>query len=235
MRCRALQLGAAAIVMVAVSCVRPVERAAPEAATPSPPATTPVPITPAPEVDRGSLYDLAIGLEDHGARTIALDVHRGHVTLVSMFYSSCPAACPTLISDLKKVDAQLTPQERSAVRVLLVSMDRDKDSPASFRELADLHGLDLARWTLAEPTEEAGVRAVAAALNTKYRKLPDGNISHSSIVTVLRVDGGLDLAVEGLARDNSDIVARLRELLAPSATRGDRSEDEAPAPQALGG
>ena len=55
-----------------------------------------------------------------------------------------------------------------------------------------------------------------------YRKLPDGNISHSTIVTILRPDGGMDLAVEGLARANADIVARLRSLLAEEgvATKG---------------
>ena len=181
-----------------------------------------LPVRSAPATDRGSLYDLDIELEDHADREIKLDVDRGHVVLVSMFYSSCPAACPTLIADLKKIDAQLTEVERSEVRVLLVSMDREKDSPESFRKLAELHGLDLSRWTLAEPEDEADVRAIAAALNIKYRKLPDGNISHSTIVTILRPDGAMDLAVEGLARDNADVVARLRSLLAEEgvATKG---------------
>lgn len=184
------------------------------AATSTPSTTAPLAPIGAPVTDRGSLYDLDIELEDHADREIKLDVFRGHVTLVSMFYSSCPAACPTLISDLRRIDAELSDAEKRDVRVLLISMDRDKDSPASFRDLAEKHGIDLSRWTLAEPEHEADVRAVAAALNIKYRKLPDGNISHSTIVTILRRDGGLDLAVEGLARDNADIIARLRELVA---------------------
>ena len=207
------------VIMLALgSACAPTEPASTSAPMPLPPPPAPVvaPLAPigAPVTDRGSLYDLDIQLEDHADREIHLDVFRSHVTLVSMFYSSCPAACPTLISDLRRIDAALSDAEKRDVRVLLISMDRDKDSPASFRALAEKHGIDLSLWTLAEPEHEADVRAVAAALNIKYRKLPDGNISHSTIVTILRRDGGLDLAVEGLARDNADIIARLQALVA---------------------
>lgn len=48
--------------------------------------------------------------------------------------------------------------------------------------------LDASRWTLAR-TDAIGVRKIAALLGIQYRKLPDGNFNHSSVVTLLTPDG----------------------------------------------
>lgn len=48
--------------------------------------------------DATSLHDLPLP---------ALNPGRGHVTLVSMFYASCPAACPILIGELQQILAEL--------------------------------------------------------------------------------------------------------------------------------
>jgi protein SCO1/2 len=203
----------ASVVVLLLSAVACVDPAPPE--PPPLPAVTTTVAAARPSGDRGSLYDLPVTLTDPGGRDVRLVVHRGRPVLVSMFYSSCPAACPTLIADIRKIDARLSASERERVRVLLVSMDPAKDSPESFRKLAELHGLDLERWTLGL-ARESDVRMVAAALDIKYRFLPDGNISHSTVIAILRDDGGIDLQVEGLGRDNDDVVARLKELAGQS-------------------
>ena len=50
-----------------------------------------------------SLYDLALRLRTADDRTVGLDVARGHVVLVSMFYGTCPAACPVLVEEIDRV------------------------------------------------------------------------------------------------------------------------------------
>lgn len=203
-----------ALLLAATSACTGPPQASPPPETPAsapPAADTEARVEDPPDAAKGSLYDLPVTLTDQDGRGVKIDVHRGRPVVVSMFYASCPAACPTLIADLRKVDARLSPAERERVRILLISMDPAKDSPESFRTLAGLHGLDLSRWTLGL-ARESDVRMVAAALDIKYRLLPDGNISHSTVITILRDDGGIDLQVEGLGRDNGDIVARLKEL-----------------------
>jgi protein SCO1/2 len=114
----------------------------------------------------------------------ALEQQRGHTVLVSMFYGSCAAACPALIDDIARVLAE---NPASDARVLLVSFDPARDTPARLRELAREHHLD-SRWTLtAAPESEA--RALAAALGFRYQRLPDGNFAHSANVVALDRDG----------------------------------------------
>ncbi len=140
--------------------------------------TPPVPVTAAPDVE--SLYDLPLHLRDANDRAIGLDVGRGHTTLVSMFYGSCPTACPALIDNLTRVIGD-TPD----VRVVLVSFDPARDTPARLRELVRDHHLD-GRWTLASASEPEA-RELAALLGYKYRDLGNGSFFHN--IAVVAVDG----------------------------------------------
>jgi protein SCO1/2 len=128
-----------------------------------------------------------------------------------MFYASCPNACPMLIADIKRVDAQLDVATRNRTRVLLVSLDPQRDTPATMKDAALRQQVDLARWKLAraEPGRE---REIAAVLGIRYRPQADGEINHSSVLSVLTRSGVVDLRQEGLQLPPGPIVERLRAL-----------------------
>jgi hypothetical protein len=109
---------------------------------------------------------------------------RGHVVLVSMFYGSCPAACPALIDDIGRVLAEVPDSD---ARVLLVSFDAARDTPQHLAELAREHHLD-ARWTLVAAGED-DARALAGALGFRYRKLASGAFWHTTAVVALDREG----------------------------------------------
>ena len=148
-----------------------------------------------------SLYDLPLHLRDASGSTIHLDVARGHVVLVSMFYASCPAACPVLVEELRSMLAAIGDRD---VRVVLVSFDPARDTPERLRELATARHLD-ARWTLAA-ADDGDARLLSAALGIKYRKLADGSFSHTSAVVALDGDGRPIARMDRLG-DHSDLVA----------------------------
>ena len=52
-----------------------------------------------------SVYQLPVQLTDQANRVSGLDVFRGQPVLVSMFYASCPNACPTLIDHYLRLSA----------------------------------------------------------------------------------------------------------------------------------
>lgn len=143
-----------------------------------------------------SLYELQIPLRDAAGRTIALDVDRGHPTLVSMFYGSCAVACPALIDHLARLAAELPADARRDVRILLVSFDPGRDTPARLTELARAHHLD-ARWTLAA-ADDADARALAGVLGIKYRAIAGGEFFHTTVVVALDRDGRPLARMEGL-------------------------------------
>jgi protein SCO1/2 len=144
---------------------------------------------PAHAADRSaSLYQMHEKLLNQDGKAIDLDVYRGKPVLVTMFYGSCPATCPLIIDTLRAVERKLDEPQRQELRVLLVSLDAERDTPEALRQVADSRRVDTTRWTLAH-ADVAAVRRIAAALNIQYRQLPDGQFSHSTIISALDGEG----------------------------------------------
>lgn len=135
-----------------------------------------------------SIYHLEVALTDQEGRTRGLDVYRGSPVLVTMFYSGCQATCPLIVDTLRATERALTPQERARWRVLLISFDPERDTPAALRRVAGERRIDTSRWTLAHADAE-DVRDIAALLGVQYRKLPNGEFSHSTLIIALSAQG----------------------------------------------
>ena len=160
-----------------------------------------------------SIYQLQAGLEDQSGKAIGLNVYAGHPVLVSMFYADCPNACPLLIEAIRATEASLPANQREQLRVVLISLDSENDTPESLRALANQRHVDLKRWTLARGDESA-IRRIAAVLHIQYRKLPDGNFNHSSVITLLDKDGVIQKQTSLLAKADPEMVASIRVALA---------------------
>ena len=144
------------------------------------PATAPLP--------RDSVYQLQAQLTDQSGRRLTLASKRGSPQLVVMFYTSCKFICPTIIDTVLDVDRKLTPAEKPRLGVLLISLDAQRDDPAALKAVADKRGLDLSRWTLAQP-QAAEVRAIAGVLGVRFRSLADGEFNHTGVLVLLDADG----------------------------------------------
>ena len=155
-----------------------------------------------------SLYQMHEKLLDQDGRPIDLDVHRGHKVLVTMFYAGCPATCPLIIDTLRAIERDVDAAQRAQLRVLLVSFDAENDSPAALKQLAKSRRVDTSRWTLAH-ADAAAVRRIAAALNIQYRKLPDGQFSHATIISALDADGRIVKQSAELGHADPELLAAL--------------------------
>ena len=158
-----------------------------------------------------SIYHLNAKLVDQSGATRGLDMYRGHPVLVTMFYGSCTAACPLLIDTLRSFERSLTPAERARVRVVLISIDPEHDTTESLRTLATTRRIDLSRWTLVN-AEEATVRKIAAVLNIQYRRLPDGNYNHASVISLLTPAGEIAAQSSVLGKADERLATSLRAL-----------------------
>jgi protein SCO1 len=163
----------------------------------------------APPLPSDSLYQLATPLVTQDGKPARLDLYRGHPTLITMFYGSCPHVCPTLIAALRRMERMLSPAERGRLRVLLISIDPERDTPEALRELAMRHSADLSRWTFAR-TSAPEVRKLAAALGIQYRKLPDGEFNHATVITLLDPDGRSLARSSAITRPDDDFLQTLR-------------------------
>jgi protein SCO1/2 len=135
-----------------------------------------------------SLYQLRAHLVSQKGESVGFDLDRGHPTLISMFYGSCPAACPMLITSMQAYESHLDPASQSHLRVLLISFDPVHDTPQQLGHLARLHGADPTRWTFTN-APEADARKIAALLGFRYRRLADGSFDHSLLITLIDGQG----------------------------------------------
>ncbi len=135
-----------------------------------------------------SLYRLAVPLTDSQGRQFDWSALAGLPTLVTMFYGDCNAACPIILESLQRTVAALK-GKGGKLQVLLVSLDTMGDTPASLARLAALHKLDPAIFRLAVSSDETHTRAMAAALQVKYRAVVGGEINHTTRVCLLDANG----------------------------------------------
>jgi len=146
-----------------------------------------LPVCPAGDLPADSLYQLRAELTT-GKGPVGFDVYQGHPTVISMFYGSCPAYCPMLITATQVYESGLDEPSRARLRVLLVSFDAARDTPERLTELARLHRTDPDRWIFAS-ANEPDARRIAALLGFHYRRLPDGSFDHSQIITLVDSHG----------------------------------------------
>jgi protein SCO1/2 len=160
-----------------------------------------------------SLYQLPIVLTTSTGRSLQLSELRGKPLIVTMFYGNCTGVCPLLTTRLQHIVKKLTPGERARIRVLMVSFDSDRDTPASLAAFASEHAIDGKNWLLAR-APAADVRSLAAALRIKYRELADHSFNHSAVFSVTDRDGVVRARTEELADSNGEFLRAVRTQIA---------------------
>ncbi|MFC4525252.1 SCO family protein [Dyella halodurans] len=160
-----------------------------------------------------SVYQLEVRLTDQDGHDWPWAARRGHVQVVSMFYTSCTMVCPMVVDTMKLTAKALDESARGRLDLLLVSFDPARDSVAALREYADRRKLNAPPWTLAR-AESQDARQLAALLGLQYRQLPDGDFNHSSELILLDADGRILARSDVMGRLDPDFVQAVRKALA---------------------
>ena len=156
-----------------------------------------------------SLYHLDAKLTNQAGKAHGLDVYRGHPVLITMFYGSCQATCPMIIDTLRVTERAVPAGKRANLRVLMISFDPQRDTPAALNAIAKERRVDGTRWTLAH-ADESTVRTIAALLNVQYRQLPGGEFNHSTVITLLSPTGEIEASTTALGHADEALLAHLR-------------------------
>lgn len=166
-----------------------------------------------PALAGASLYQIDAAFTDQDDRPFALVSLRGEPVLIAMFYASCTSVCPMMIAELQRIEASLPEADRGHVRVVLVTIDPERDTTERLRATAVERGLVTPHWTLLRGDADT-VRELAMALGVQYRGTPDGQFVHSALITLLDPEGRIASQLDGVAAPIEPLVTRLRELVA---------------------
>ena len=169
------------------------------------------------ELPGDSVYRVDAQMTDSQGNALTFADAAGHVRLATLFYASCGYVCPMLIEQIRRIENELDEDERARLRVLLITVDPERDTPEALAALAQRRKLDTTRWTLAQPAS-ADLRKLAAVLDVQYRELDDGEFNHSSVITLLDPQGRVLARNSRLAGEpDADFVAALRKALAAAS------------------
>jgi len=173
----------------------------------------PVPLAAPPgQVPTESIYNLDSAWRDQDGRRAALDTLRGTPRVVAMIYTSCQYVCPLIVDEMQQVERALSAGERAQVGFALFSFDPERDSVGALKAYAAKRSLDESRWRLYTGAAD-DVLDLAAVLGMRIRMEPDGEFSHSTIVTVLDREGLIRYQMLGLGQDRAALLAAVRAVL----------------------
>lgn len=114
---------------------------------------------------------------------------RGKLLLVYFGYTTCPDICPATLSTGAQALRLLTPAERSQVRMLMISVDPERDSLPHLRQYASFFHPEMLGVS-GSPEELA---AVARQFGASYRRSPvqaDGSYAIDHTTTTYVIDAG---------------------------------------------
>ncbi|OEI79803.1 electron transporter SenC [Formosa algae] len=149
-----------------------------------------------------SIYNLPSTWTNQNGKDIQLKDLKGDVLVMVMIYTTCKAACPRLVADMRNIEKRLPESTSGKVKMIFVSIDPETDTPERLKVFAQENFMDQEPWTFLRSTEE-NTREFAAVLAVKYKEISPMDFSHSNIISVFNDAGELVFQQEGLGV-NSD-------------------------------
>ncbi len=164
------------------------------------------------EISDLSIYNLPSVWTNQDNQEIELKELKGNVLVMVMIYTTCKAACPRLVADMRAIEKEIPENKKNKVKLVLVSIDPETDTPERLKEFAGENQMDSDQWIFLRGSE-ADTREFAAVLAVNYKKISPMDFSHSNIISIFDEQGELVHQKEGLGVDLKKAVDKILELV----------------------
>lgn len=128
-------------------------------------------------------------LLDQSGNSVGADVFKGQWNLVFFGFTNCPDVCPTTLQILSNVQRKLAELNKSAPRIVLVSVDPERDTPELLRRYLNYFGEDHLGLT----GELGEIKKLTSALGIFFEKSSgeeeNYGVDHSAAVILINPDG----------------------------------------------
>lgn len=157
------------------------------------------------EISDLSIYNLPSKWTTQNNKDIELKSLKGNVLVMVMIYTTCKAACPRLVADMRDIESKLDKKTKKNVKLILVSIDPKTDTPEKLKSFAIANQMNQDPWIFLRSTEE-NTREFAAVLAVNYKQISPMDFSHSNIISVFNTEGELIFQQEGLGVNNEKTI-----------------------------
>lgn len=155
-----------------------------------------------------SIYNLPSTWTTQNGTDIQLKDLQGDVLVMVMIYTSCKAACPRLVADMRNIEERLPEHSKKNVKMIFVSIDPETDTPERLKAFAQENLMDGEPWLFLRSTEE-NTREFAAVLSVSYKEISPMDFSHSNIISVFDPNGEMIFQQEGLGVNSDNTIEHI--------------------------
>ena len=143
------------------------------------------------EISETSIFNLTSKWNTEEGKSIELKDLKGKTLVVVMIYTTCKAACPRLLADMRNIESQIPDEYIKNINFVMVSIDLETDTAKRLKAFAIENYMDGEQWTFLQGTPSS-VREFANVLAVKYKEITPMNFSHSNIISVFNSEGELE-------------------------------------------
>lgn len=160
------------------------------------------------EIPSMSIYNLPSHWRNQDNRELTLLDLKGDVLVMVMIYTSCTAACPRLVADMRNIYKEIPNNQKEGVKMVFVSIDPLTDTPEALKAFAEENQMEGEQWVFLTGTE-ADTREFAAVLAVSYKQISPIDFSHSNIISVFDKKGIMVYQQEGLGVSNVETITQI--------------------------
>ncbi len=162
---------------------------------------------------RSALLMPPFALTNQDGEPVALSDFKGRVVLVTAVYSTCTTTCPMMLTKIRAVLDQLTPEERNDMAVVAFSLSPEADTGELRSAISKIYGMKAPQFHFVNGVP-ADVNTVLDKLNVaRSRDEKSGQIQHSNLFFLLDREGHIAYRLSLSQNEQSWLISALRVLL----------------------
>jgi len=155
------------------------------------------------------------GIDQTGKRRPLLDNADGRTVIVDFIFTRCTSVCSALGTSYQQLQADIREQHlEHEVRLVTVSFDPERDTPAVIADYGRRFGANPETWTILMPIDPEALRRSLEAFGVIRVPAPNGQFIHNAAFNVIDRRGRLTRIVD---------IGRPRQALAAAQQLFDRT------------
>jgi len=127
-------------------------------------------------------------LVDQDGKPFQFTAARGKLILVTFVFTTCPDVCPLLSAKFAAVQRTLDERKFRDYRLLTITTDPERDSPAALKDYAGNFKADFSRWSFLTGSR-AELAKVWKIFRVNVTKTRSGDVNHTSLTTLIDRQG----------------------------------------------
>ena len=161
-------------------------------------------------VSETSIFNLTSKWTNQDGEELQLQDLKGNTLVMVMVYTSCKAACPRLVADMRNIEERLPEASKKHLKMIFVSIDPTIDTPERLKAFAQENQMDNDPWLFLRSSED-NTREFAAVVAVNYKKISPLDFSHSNIISVFNAKGEMVFQQEGLGVNSDATIQHIKD------------------------